>query len=239
MITQRPVLGILGGMGPLSSAEFLSTLYECAADGRAEQDMPLALLLSDPTFPPRTTDARAESWGALRDRVEAGVQRLIAWGCDEIVLCCFTAHHVVPQLSPTSSGRLRSLLDATLAELLAATGPCLVLCSTATRMLGLLETHPSWPAVRARATFPDDADQERVNGMIKEVKSSGASVELVKELDELVARYRVDDAVIACTELHMLNRAFEKERFATAYRRRDPLYSLARAVCARMPPRQS
>ncbi|HEX5062846.1 MAG TPA: aspartate/glutamate racemase family protein [Kofleriaceae bacterium] len=239
MITQRPVLGILGGMGPLSSAEFLCTLYECAADGRAEQDMPLALLLSDSTFPPRTADSREESWAALRDRVEAGVQRLIAWGCDEIVLCCFTAHHVVPQLSPTSAGRLRSLLDATVAELLAATRPCLVLCSTATRMLGLLETHPSWPAVRALVRFPDDADQERVNAMIKEVKSRGASAALVSELDLLVARYCVENAVFACTELHMLNRAFEKQRLATAYLRRDPLYSLARAVCARTTPRQS
>lgn len=235
MSAKRPVLGILGGMGPLSSAEFLCTLYECAADGRAEQDMPLALLLSDPTFPLRTADPRSASWGALRDRIEAGLQHLIGCGCDEIVLCCFTAHHVVPELSATSAGRLRSLLDATLAELQAATGPCLVLCSTATRRLGLLEAHTSWPAVRARCTFPDDADQVRVNRMILEVKSRGASTALATEFDALVAQYGVENAVFACTELHMLNRAIEKLRLATAYQRRDPLYSLARAVCARMP----
>lgn len=235
MTTQRPVLGILGGMGPLSSAEFLCTLYECATDGRAEQDMPVALLLSDPTFPLRT----AASGREMRDRVEDGLQRLIACGCEDIVLCCFTAHHVVPELPPAITSRLHSLLDATLAELQDATGPCLVLCSTATRQLGLLEAHAGWPAVRARCRFPDDADQERVAGMILEVKSRGASGALVAELDQLIARYRTGDAVIACTELHMLNRAFEKQRLATAYRRRDPLYSLARALCARPAPRPS
>ena len=43
-------LGILGGMGPLASAEFLKTLYECFPYER-EQDAPVCLLVSDPTFP--------------------------------------------------------------------------------------------------------------------------------------------------------------------------------------------
>jgi aspartate racemase len=228
MSTQRPVLGILGGMGPRSSAEFLCTLYECA-EGRDEQDMPLALLLSDPTFPPRTVESRSD----LQKRVEIGLHCLIGWGCDELLLCCFTAHHVLADVSPTVAARVHSLLDATLAELGRTSGPSLILCSTTTRRLELLESHSSWRAVSARCRFPSDADQERVNRVIREVKSHGASPALVRELDELAASYDVSDAVFACTELHMLNRALVKQQRATAYRRRDPLYSLARALCAR------
>jgi len=48
-----PTLGIVGGMGPLASAAFLSTLYELTVDG-AEQSAPACILLSNPAVPDRT-----------------------------------------------------------------------------------------------------------------------------------------------------------------------------------------
>lgn len=46
-------LGILGGMGPLASAEFLRTLYELNIT-YPEQNSLSCILLSDPTIPDRT-----------------------------------------------------------------------------------------------------------------------------------------------------------------------------------------
>src|SRR4029079_293203 len=46
-------LGIVGGMGPLASAEFVRTVYEYGL-GEREQPSPTVLLYSDPTFPDRT-----------------------------------------------------------------------------------------------------------------------------------------------------------------------------------------
>ena len=46
-------LGILGGMGPLTSAEFLKTIYEVNISG-PEQDAPACVLYSDPSVPDRT-----------------------------------------------------------------------------------------------------------------------------------------------------------------------------------------
>ncbi|HEY0783486.1 MAG TPA: aspartate/glutamate racemase family protein, partial [Thermoanaerobaculia bacterium] len=48
-----PKLGILGGMGPLASAEFVHTLYRLHLNG-PEQGAPACVLLSDPSFPDRT-----------------------------------------------------------------------------------------------------------------------------------------------------------------------------------------
>ena len=47
------LLGILGGMGPLASAEFLKTIYEYGTRD-LEQRSPACILYSDPTFPDRT-----------------------------------------------------------------------------------------------------------------------------------------------------------------------------------------
>lgn len=49
----RDPLGVLGGMGPLASAEFLKTIYECSVAG-GEQRSPSVIMYSDPTFPDRT-----------------------------------------------------------------------------------------------------------------------------------------------------------------------------------------
>ena len=46
----RALLGIVGGLGPLASAEFLKTLYE-ENPFEVEQEGPACLLLSDPNVP--------------------------------------------------------------------------------------------------------------------------------------------------------------------------------------------
>lgn len=226
-------LGILGGMGPLSSAAFMCTLYECGLDGRAEQDMPAAILLSDPTLPDRTRVFLSGDHGALRDAIERGLQRLLKLGCDELIMCCFTAHQMVPLLSSAVQARLRSLLDATLTEIARSSGHCLILCSSATRKLGLLERQPGWAEVASRCILPNEMDQDHINSMIFKIKSHGGSAEMAAALDDLVARYAVENAVIACSELHMLNRTLEKHGISTAYRRLDPLSALAHEICHR------
>jgi aspartate racemase len=232
----RPSLGVLGGMGPRSSAEFMCTFYECASDGRVEQELPAAVLLSEPGLPDRMRSLLSGDHGEFRDGLERGLQRLLECGCQELVICCFAAHHLVPLLSVPVRSRLRSLLDATLDEL--RTSPrSLVMCSSSTRALALLERQPGWAEVEPRAVFPSEADQETINRMIGEVKSTGATEAMAASLDRIVTGYGVFACVFACTELHMLNRLFENRAIATSYRRLDPLYSLARKLCAREPER--
>jgi len=229
----RSTLGVLGGMGPLSSAEFMCTLYECALEGGAEQDLPAALLLSDPSLPDRTRSLLSGDHGELRDGIERGLQRLVEWGCQDLIMCCFTAHQLVPELSPAIRARLLSLLDITLDELKTVPQRCVVLCSSATRKLGLLEKHPDWAAVQDRCVFPDDADQELVNGMIFRVKSYGASTEMAATLDRIVTRYDAQHCIFGCSELHMLNRLIEKQQMPVSYQRLDPLYTVARKAWSR------
>ena len=49
----KEILGVVGGMGPLASAEFVKTIYEHSL-GEREQASPTVLMHSDPTFPDRT-----------------------------------------------------------------------------------------------------------------------------------------------------------------------------------------
>src|SRR5262245_33156638 len=92
------VIGILGGMGPLSSAEFLKTIYECNAGREVEQEMPVVMVYSDPTFPDRTTAfSKGEDEIVLR-RLITALQRLRNLGASRIIICCLTIHHLLPRL---------------------------------------------------------------------------------------------------------------------------------------------
>jgi len=58
-------------MGPLASAEFLTSIYELSL-GRTEQNMPRLCLVSDPTVPDRTK-ACDSGPGELRSEAEPEV----------------------------------------------------------------------------------------------------------------------------------------------------------------------
>src|SRR5436305_923357 len=88
-------LGILGGMGPLASAELLVNLYRLNLR-EPEQKTPSCVVLSDPTFPDRTEAILAGSVEVLAERLEQALRALLDQGADRIVIACVTIHYVLP-----------------------------------------------------------------------------------------------------------------------------------------------
>ena len=98
----RAPLGVLGGMGPLASAEFLKSIYEVEIPG-PEQNTPAVVLHSDPSMPDRTTaflNGRSE---IVLERFITALERLDREGVSKIVVCCITIHYLLPQLPPPFS----------------------------------------------------------------------------------------------------------------------------------------
>src|SRR5262245_12783643 len=119
-------VGVIGGMGPLASAEFVSTIYEHAIDG-PEQHAPALLLWSDPRVPDRTEallDGRAD---LLERYLENAVERCCELGADDIVICCVTMHAVVPRLPHALQARITSLVEVLLSAVIEQASPLLLL----------------------------------------------------------------------------------------------------------------
>src|SRR5262245_55746021 len=96
-MAKREILGIVGGIGPLASAEFVKTIYEESV-GELEQASPIVFMHSDPTFPDRTQSLLAgESEPLLLKLIEA-LNRLRGLGASRIVICCVTIHFLLPRL---------------------------------------------------------------------------------------------------------------------------------------------
>ena len=204
---QPGALGVVGGMGPLASAEFLKTIYEIAIAGR-EQEAPIVFLYSDPTVPDRTQSLLNGSRTVLLDNLVSALTRLHAMGAARTVICCVTMHSVVPQLPDDLRLRLISLLDVVYANLQRARERHLLICSNGTRKLGLFQEHPSWQSLRDYIVLPDDDDQDEVHKMIYRVKQGTDAAVAVPYVETLLRKYQVNSFIAGCTEMHLLARRF-------------------------------
>jgi len=83
-------LGILGGMGPAASAEYITRLIQQTPATCDQEHIPF-VLWSNPQIPDRSTSLRNEDDRPLPFLLQ-GVQVLKAVGCDLVVIPCNTAH---------------------------------------------------------------------------------------------------------------------------------------------------
>ena len=198
-------LGILGGMGPLASAELLGTLYRLNLV-EPEQEAPSCILLSDPTFPDRTEAILAGSTGVLARRLEQALQCLLDQGADRIVIACMTIHHVLPCVAEPLRRKVVSLVDLMVDEILVAPRRRLLLATTGTRTARLFESHERWYQIEPWLAFPAGDDQQTLHEWIYRLKSGAPGEECLCWIDTLADRYEVQGFLFACTELHLLHR---------------------------------
>jgi aspartate racemase len=200
----REVLGILGGMGPLSSAEFLRTIYECAP-GECEQDSPAVVMLSDPAFPDRTMAFLAGEEDTVLGPLVAALERLRDAGATRTVICCMTVHHLLPRVPGELRERVVPLPRLAAELLLESEGRHLLVCSSGTRAFRLLEREPLWERVRDRVVLAGDRDQAAIHrDLIYPMKRPCDMGAQAGMLEAMLDRYGADGFVVGCSEVHIL-----------------------------------
>lgn len=222
-------LGVVGGMGPLVSAEFVKTIYEYSIHGR-EQDSPRVLLYSDPTFPDRTSAILAGREQTLVRPLADAIECLDRAGAEQIVICCITVHQVLAALPAALGGRVRSLLDVIVEEVAASATRHLLLASSGTRKAGLFERHPGWTAIADRVVLPDSGDQDKIHEAIYRLKGNEDVAAVMPLIDRLMRKYRIESFIAGCTEMHFIAKRVAAERRDGAPRFVDPLLTIARGL---------
>ena len=224
------VLGVVGGLGPLASAEFLNTVYRCAR-WDAEQQAPRLLMVSDPTFPDRTTAFLAGDDDAVLRPLVAVLQGLVEMGATRLLICCTTAHHLVPRLPPELRARVVSVPRLIVDRLYRAGGRWLVLCTQGTRAFRLLQREPLWEHAEPHAVFPDDADQETVHReVIYRIKRLADPAALLPLVRDMVEKYAADGFVVGCSELHLVANRIAADAPLGCI---DPYYDVAASLAGR------
>ncbi|WP_460111159.1 aspartate/glutamate racemase family protein [Streptomyces sp. YKOK-J1] len=224
-----PLIGIVGGMGPLASTELLRTVYQ-TGDGRSEQETPRVLLWSDPAVVDRTEAIGTGDLEPLYRAVENAVSGLVTAGAERVVVACVTAHRVLGDLPPELLARCVSLVDVVHEELVRTARPHLLLCTKGTAQAGILTSGPfAERAVRHLVMLRPD-DQEALHREVYRVKRGGDPLRAADFLRDTLPRYGVRRFVAACTELHLVTRAIAATGRSDEFPAIDPLTVVAQRI---------
>jgi aspartate racemase len=200
----EPILfGILGGMGPLASAEFLRQLVEFTPASCDQEHLPV-MLRSVPQIPDRTSAIHGHGPSPLPALLD-GVQALIDAGVCEIAIPCNTAHYWHADLRTPSHVRIVHICDVVLDRLNASVqkGASVgILATTGTLVSNLYSTHLS--AYGYKVMQPTVVDQRAlVEAGIAATKAGRleAGSALLRRAAEGLLGRGADVLLLACTEI--------------------------------------
>jgi aspartate racemase len=227
-MNKKNILGVLGGMGPVASAEFLKTIYDYS-QGEREQEFPVVFVYSDPTFPDRTEAFNNGEEQLVLDQLVQALSALLQMNASKIVICCMTIHHLLPRLSQELAEKIISLLDVIADHLPESEKKHLLICSSGTRRFRLFEDHKQHDVFERYLIFPNDEDQERIHrDLIYPIKKTPDLDTLLPLLDSLLEKYGVDSFAAGCSEIHVLSKHLAANGHRGRYSCIDPLAIIAR-----------
>jgi aspartate racemase len=220
----KKILGILGGMGPLASAEFLKTIYEFNLADK-EQEMPVCFLYSDPTIPDRTEAIASGLDDLLLGDLIAALEALYLLGVNKIVIPCITIHYFLSQVPTILRNKVISLVDLILEEVLNRQERQLLLCTTGALNAGIFQQHSLWKWVEPYIIIPQ-AEHNQIHGLIYQIKKAGIQESTLLFLNTLLKKYEVNSFIAGCTEFHLLTKYLIQHN-DRHYRVVDPLLIMA------------
>jgi aspartate racemase len=198
-----PLIGVLGGMGPLATADFMKQLAQVTR-ASCDQDHYRSLIVSNPRLPDRSRAILGHGASPLPGLLE-GVALLEKNGVDVIVIPCNTSHYWLSELEAATPIPILSILEAVrrdLERLQIGSGAIGILGTPGTLKSGIYQRHLTAagfatlvPGDEALATFVEPAIRAVKAGQI------GAAMQLAHRAVEHLEAHGVAAIVLGCTEL--------------------------------------
>jgi aspartate racemase len=235
------LLGVLGGMGPASTVDFMDKLTRLT-DASVDQDHLPMITLSDPRIPDRSMAIEGTGPSPEPMLIDC-ITRLQAAGATVIAIPCNTAHYWIDAMSAASAVPLLSIIDATIETTVAsvpAGAKVGILATEGTISAKIYDT----PLISA-GYIPESLDADRRGRLveagiqcIKAGKITAGQGLLEKALRELIDA-GCSHAILGCTEVSV---AFGDSRSRPGIALYDSNLSLARKALqhfGRIPKKQA
>jgi len=203
-INKVKTIGVLGGMGPDSTAVFFRKIIELTPAHRDQQHIPI-LIFNNPLIPDRTA-AIVHNGESPLNALMNGVSLLERGGVDFISIPCNTAHFWYHELQQSSGLPILNMIDLVVEQSrrlhsdLKRVG---VLATKGTVQSRLYED--AFGKVNVEVLTPDESNQNKLQNLIQVLKNSQPRKQGETEpiLNELVAR-GAEAVVLGCTELSLI-----------------------------------
>ena len=220
-------IGILGGMGPLATADLFRKIV-LLTDAARDNDHIRVYIDDNASIPDRTAailSGGADPLPAMTD----SLRKLEACGADCIIMPCNTAHYFLPRLQALTEIPFLSMLEAT-ARACAARFPgktAAVLATKGTLSAGLYQAALEKEGVSF--LIPEDAEQDALMRVIYDGVKAGKGPEdyqadMLSVVEALTAR-GADYFILGCTELPLAAQAISLPQPTV-----DPTAELAKAA---------
>lgn len=200
MTSNGLILGVLGGMGPAATAEFLSLLTK-KAPATCDQEHPRVIVYSDTIIPNRTNFILGKGENPSPYLLE-GLNKLLEWGADILCVTCNTSHYYIDSFPETVKSHLISIVEETIekSKILSPKGAWLT-ATVGTINTKIYQNHANIKGYTLKIPEEKSMDKiHRVTDLVKEGHIKKAGI-IYKEICESL--WKEDDIPIigACTEL--------------------------------------
>lgn len=188
-------LGVLGGMGPAATLEFLARL-QAATPATRDQDHIRVLVDINPRIPDRNTDSAAA--GPVLGAMAAG---LADAGAEVLAIACNTAHAYADIIRQASGLPLIDMIDLA----------CEAARDVGARRVGVLGTPTAVALYSARLTglglepvVPDAAQQARFMELVYRIKAGDLGEDVRDGMADLAAGMDAQALIAGCTEVPLV-----------------------------------
>lgn len=207
------ILGIMGGLGPISGAYFYELLCRHTL-AEKDQDHIDVVLSGSATTPDRTAFILSRSSESPLPRMISDARKLEAFGADAIVIACNTAHYFIDEVRASVNVPVPSIIHETVDYIK----------STGIKKVGIMATNGTISAGSYQSEcyssglefiLPDKEHRNLLMELIYDDVKSGNSnaYEKLQIISEHMKKRGCDAAILGCTELSVVNSANRKNEF--------------------------
>jgi aspartate racemase len=192
-------LGILGGMGPMATADFIVKFVEMTPAARDQEHIPY-ILVNLPQIPDRTQAILGQGANPL-PMLFKGVDQLIKLEVEVIAIPCNTCHHWYEEIAAYSPVPVLDMPKISV-ERVPVGAKALVLATAGTVSSGFFQAELEAKAIAYELPSPS-TEQAMVDRCIQSVKAGCPEVagDILRELLLAGSNRGVTHAILACTEL--------------------------------------
>lgn len=201
-IPRRRLIGVLGGMGPAATIDFMAKIVMLTPATRDQEHVPL-LVHDVPQIPDRSSAIAMGSDAPFLPML-AGLMQLARGGAEVIAIPCNTAHHWHERLARNCNVPVLHIADAVIAELAAQPAPhetVALLATPGTIRAGLYQSR--FASSGRELVLPDEETQALLDAAIAAVKAKNLpdGRRYAEAAADRIFEAGAGRLLLACTEL--------------------------------------
>ncbi|MDR3511527.1 MAG: amino acid racemase [Caulobacteraceae bacterium] len=193
-VQRQRTIGVLGGMGPAATVDFLAKIIAATPAVRDQDHVPV-IVRNVPQIPDRSEAILAGGDGPFRPMLE-GLKVLEQAGAEVLAIPCNTAHHWHARLSRVCERPILHIAEAAAAKLAGRRGaPVGLMATRGTLASGLYQ------ARLGALVLPDEEAQAAIDAAIAAVKAGRPGRAEAESAARRLLAGGARSLLLACTEL--------------------------------------